>query len=364
MSKKKKVLILCPSPKGTAAAQRLKYEQYLQLLENEGYEFTISSFQSNHFWKIIHKPGNVLAKVFWVLYGYAKRFYDLLRAPFYDIVFVTIYVTPLGAPVFEHLLFWANKNVVYDLDDMMFLPDVSGSWILNKIKGKNKPIVLMKKSKYVIVCTPKLEEIALGLNKYKNVVDISSTFNTERFVPVKSYLKNETTTIGWTGTHSTIPFLELLTNVLQQVSKQRKIKLLVIANKTFAMQGVNTEYRNWSAEKEVSDLHDMEIGLYPIPENEWSLGKSSLKALTYMSIGIPAVATAYGTNFRIIENGISGLLVSTDQEWIDILIKLIDDVNLRKQIGEKGRERVENLFSVKANFPKYLKAFETTLKTK
>jgi L-malate glycosyltransferase len=360
--KKKRVLILCPSPKGTAAAQRLKYEQYLNLFENEGYEFTISSFQSNHFWKIIHKPGNVLAKIFWVLFGYAKRFYDLLRAPFYDIVFVTIYVTPLGAPTFEHLLFFANKNVVYDLDDMMFLPEQNGNWFLNKIKGKKKPIVLMTKAKYVIVCTPKLEEIALGLNKYKNVVDISSTFNTERFVPVKTYEKKETTTIGWTGTHSTIPFLELLTNVLQQVSKQRKIKLLVIANKTFVMEGVNTEYRTWSAETEVSDLHDMEIGVYPIPENEWSLGKSSLKALTYMSIGIPAVATAYGTNFRIIENGISGVLVNTDEEWINKLIELIDDVNLRKKIGEKGRERVKNLFSVKANFPKYLKAFETTLK--
>jgi L-malate glycosyltransferase len=362
MSTRKRVLILCPSPKGTAAAQRLKYEQYLHLFEKEGYDFTISSFQSNHFWKIIHKPGNTLAKVFWVIFGYAKRLYDLLRAPFYDLVFVTIYVTPLGAPVYEHLLFLFNKNVVYDLDDMMFMPDVSGSWFKNKIKGKNKPIVLMQKSKYVIVCTPKLEEIALDLNKYKNVVDISSTFNTERFVPVKSYAKNEVTTIGWTGTHSTIPYLELLTNVLQQVSKLRKIKLLVIANKEFSMPGVNTEFRNWSAETEVSDLQDMEIGVYPIPENEWSLGKSSLKALTYMSIGIPAVATAYGTNFRIIENGISGILVSTDEEWINKLVELIDDVNLRRKIGEKGRERVENLFSVKANFPKYLKAFETTLK--
>jgi L-malate glycosyltransferase len=362
MNTTKRILVLCPSPKGTVAAQRLKYEQYLHLLEKEGYEFTISSFQSNHFWKIIHKPGYVLAKVFWVIYGYIKRLYDIFRSPFYDAVFVTIYVTPLGAPVYEKLLFWFNKNVVYDLDDMMFLPTPNSSWFKSKLKGKKKPIVLMTKAKYVIVCTPKLEEIALSLNKYKNVVDISSTFNTERFVPVKSYVKNEVTTIGWTGTHSTIPFLELLTNVLQQVSKLRKIKLLVIANKAFAMEGVDTEYRTWSAETEVSDLHYMEIGLYPIPENEWSLGKSSLKALTYMSIGIPAVATAYGTNFRIIEDGVSGILVNTDEEWINKLVELIDDVNLRKKIGESGRKRIVELFSVQANFPKYLKAFDTTIK--
>ncbi len=362
MSIKKRVLILCPSPKGTAAAQRLKYEQYLPLLAKEGYEFTISSFQSNHFWKIIHKPGNVLAKVFWVLVGYIKRLYDIARSPFYDAVFVTIYVTPLGAPIYEHLLFLFNKNVLYDLDDMMFLPTANSTWLKNKLKGKKKPIVLMTKAKYVIVCTPKLEEIALGLNKYKNVVDISSTFNTERFTPVKEYLKKETTTIGWTGTHSTLVYLQLLENVLQQVAKLRKIKLLVICNKEYKLNGVDVEYRHWSEENEISDLHDMEIGLYPIPENEWSLGKSSLKALTYMSIGIPAVATGYGTNFRIIENGVSGILVNTHEEWINKLIELIDDVNLRKKIGENGRKRVVEHFSVQANFSKYSKAFETTTK--
>jgi L-malate glycosyltransferase len=362
MSTKKSVLILCPSPKGTAAAQRLKYEQYLHLLERDGYEFTISSFQSNHFWKIIHQPGYILAKVFWVIYGYIKRLYDIFRSPFYDVVFVTIYVTPLGAPIYERLLFWFNKNVVYDLDDMMFLPTANSSWLKNKLKGKKKPIVLMTKAKYVIVCTPKLEEIALGLNKYKNVVDISSTFNTERFVPVKEYSKKETTTIGWTGTHSTLAYLQLLENVLQQVAKKRNIKLLVICNKEYKLEGVNVEYRQWTEANEVSDLHDMEIGVYPIAENEWSLGKSSLKALTYMSIGIPAVATAYGTNFRIIENGISGILVNTDEEWINKLIELIDDVNLRKKIGENGRKRIVEHFSVQANYPKYLKAFETTIK--
>ena len=358
MNKKISVLILCPSPRGTAATQRLKYEQYLPLLEKAGYTFKISSFQSKHFWKILYKPGNILAKIFWVFVGYFKRIVDILRAPFYDIVFVNIYVTPFGMPIFEQLLFLFNKNVIYDLDDMVFLSSPNSSWIKNKLKGKRKSIVLMKNAKSVIVCTPKLEEIAMSLNCYKNVVDISSTFNTERFIPVKEYKKNAITTIGWTGTYSTLQFLQLLENVLQHVSKLRKIKLLVIANKEFKMNGVDTEYRAWSAENEVADLQDMEIGLYPIPKDEWALGKSSLKALTYMAIAIPAVATAYGTNFRIIENGKSGILVNNDEEWIEKLVQLIDDIELRKKIGLCGRKRVEELFSVQANFPKYLKAFD------
>ncbi len=199
----------------------------------------------------------------------------------------------------------------------------------------------------------------ISFNRYKKVIDISSTFDTDRFIPVKTYCKNEETTIGWTGTHSTIPFLEVLQPVLAELSKKRKIRLLVIANHEYKMENVNTEFIPWHKETEVEDLHRVEIGLYPIPANEWSLGKSSLKALTYMAIAIPFVATAYGTNFRIMENGVHGFLASTNEDWLEALIKLIDDVELRKRMGLAGRRRVEEMFSVKANFPKYLQVFKT-----
>jgi glycosyltransferase involved in cell wall biosynthesis len=362
-TKQKRVLILCPSPKGTAAAQRLKYEQYLELLEQEGYRFTISNFQSARFWKIVHKPGRTVEKIFWVCMGYLRRTYDLFRAPFYDGIFLTLWGTPLGPPVYEHLLLLMNKRVVYDLDDMLFMNKFDHVKLnfFQRFKGTRKPLALMKHARYVIVCTPKLEEIGLSLNKYKQVVDISSTFNTERVTPVSSYQQREQIVIGWTGTHSTLPFLESLQPVLAAVSRQRKIKLLVIANKEYSMKDVLTEFIPWKEETEVSDLHRIEIGLYPIPANEWSLGKSSLKALTYMAIAVPVVATAYGTNFRIMQDGVEGFLAKDEQEWEQRIIELVDDVELRKRMGQAGRKTVEDLFSVKANFPKYLQAFQTAI---
>jgi L-malate glycosyltransferase len=361
--KKKRILILCPSPKGTAATQRMKYEQYLPLLEREGYSFTISSFQSKRFWVVIYKQGRIAEKIAWTIVGYCRRLLDLLRAPFYDAVFVNLWVTPLGLPFFERILFIFNKKVIYDIDDMIFITKndhVKNSFV-QRLKGEKKPLILMKHAAYVIVCTPKLEEISLGLNKYRNVIDISSTFDTDRFVPVKQYLNHNVTVIGWTGTHSTIPFLETLQPVLAEVAKQRNIKLLVIANKEYTMKDVPTEFIPWKEETEVEDLHKIEIGLYPIPANEWSLGKSSLKALTYMAIAIPCVATAYGTNYRVIEDNVSGFLAATDEEWVKKIINLIDNIELRRQTGLNGRKRVEELFSLQANFPKYLMVFDSVV---
>jgi len=358
--KKKKILVLCPSPFGTAAAQRLKYEQYFTVLEKNGFEFIISNFQTPRFWKIIHKPGRYPEKIFWTCYGYLKRIYDLLRSPFYDAVFITIWATPLGPPLYEHVIKFLNPKIIYDLDDMMFIKDFDHikQNFFQKLKGTKKPSVLMKHASYVIVCTPKLEEIALQLNKNKRVVDISSTFNTNRFRPADVIPTRDIVTIGWTGTHSTLPYLESLQPVLASVSNKRKVKLLVIANKEYKMADVPTEFLYWDEQSEIEDLQKIDIGLYPIPMNEWSLGKSSLKALTYMAIGIPFVATAYGTNFRIMENGVQGYMASDNAEWENQIIALIDNKELRKKMGLAGRKRVEEAYSVQANSSKYLMVFK------
>jgi L-malate glycosyltransferase len=363
MFRTKKILILCPSPKGTAPTQRLKYEQYLEQLEKEGYVFTISSFQSPRFWNIIYQPGRIIEKAIWTLAGYLKRVIDLLRIPFYDGIFVNLWVTPIGPPIFERLVLLLNKNVIYDIDDMIFIgqKDAGKKSFVQKLKGKRKPLVLIKGAAYVIVCTPKLESIGLEINKHKNVIDISSTLNTERFLPVTSYNKREVTVLGWTGSHSTIPFLHTLTPVLQKVAAKRKIKLLVIADQSYQMEGVETEFIKWTSENEVADLHKMDIGLYPIPMNEWSLGKSSLKALTYMSVALPVVTPAYGTNFRIIEDGVDGVLVKNEEEWVESIVDLIDDAEKRKRIGLAARKKVEEQFSVHANYSKYLHVIKTVV---
>lgn len=355
----KKILILCPSPKGTAATQRLKYEQYLTGLSEQGFRFTISSFQSNRFWRIVYKPGRVVEKIIWTLWGYLRRTFDLLRAPFYDAVFVNLWVTPLGMPFYERLLFFFNKRIIYDIDDMLYVGKTAagGTSLIQRLKGKRKPLVLIQHAKYVIVCTPSLEEFALERNTNKKVVDISSTFDTGRFVPVANYRQEPPITIGWTGTHSTIPFLQSLQPILAEVAAIRPVKLLVIANKEYKMEGVPTEFVFWSAEREVDDLHRIDIGLYPIPADEWSLGKSSLKALTYMAIAIPFVATAYGTNYRIMEHGQQGFMASTPEEWKKYLLMLIDDAGLRRNMGLSGRKRVVEKYSVEANLPVYLKVF-------
>ena len=45
----KKIVIICPHPKGVAPGQRLKYEQYFESWRKNGYEVDIKPFMSYRF---------------------------------------------------------------------------------------------------------------------------------------------------------------------------------------------------------------------------------------------------------------------------------------------------------------------------
>ncbi len=359
--RKKKILVICPAPEKVYPSQRLKYEQYFDHWQSEGYSITIAPFMNQKLWAILYKKGYLFAKFYLTIWGYVRRVYDIARAPFYDLVYIHLWVTPFGASMFEYLVKWANPHVVYDIDDAVFKGHRSQmNWFIAWMKGKKKIFSLFKMSKHVIVCTKYLEEEALKYNK--NVTDISSTFNTDRFSALTEYENTKVVSLGWTGSHSTIAFLHLLDEPLKEVAKLRKIKLLVICDRNFELEGVEVENIRWTEENEVADLHRFQIGLYPTPKEEWVLGKSGLKALTYQSCGIPCVATAFGSNLENIEPGVNGFLADSTNEWIDSILKLIDDNILRKKIGKNGRANVLDNFSLEANKGKYLDILNKVVK--
>ena len=164
--------------------------------------------------------------------------------------------------------------------------------------------------------------------------------------------------LGWSGSHSTSQYLYLLESVLQNISNARSIKILVIGDASFNIDGIELEALPWSESTEVDDLRRIDIGLYPLPDEPWVYGKSGLKALQYMALGIPTVASAVGMTFKVIEDGVSGFLVKDDREWITTITRLIDDPALRERIGKASRSRVLDTYSVKVNQSTYLSIFK------
>jgi glycosyltransferase involved in cell wall biosynthesis len=312
---------------------------------------------------IIYKKGNFLGKVFGVFRGYLNRIKYLFKLKNYDVVYVFLWVTPFGIPIFEKLYTSFSKAIIYDIDDAIFLSNASEyNSFIGKLKGKTKPFTMMKNAKHIITCTPFLDEIARKYNQ--NTTDISSTINTETYQVVNQYNNDHQIVLGWSGSHSTAKYLYLLKDVLLKLKETHPFKLMVMGDASFHIDGLDIEAKEWREEIEISTIQQFDIGLYPLPNEKWVLGKSGLKALQYMAVGLPVVATAIGANDRVISDKKTGFLVSNEDQWLQALIQLIENPALRKSFGEEGRLKVENEYSVKANAPKYLAILENAIERK
>ncbi len=99
------------------------------------------------------------------------------------------------------------------------------------------------------------------------------------------------------------------------MTKFSNVDVLAIADKDPLLPIPQNTFLSWSKATEISDLEKIDIGIMPLPDDEWSKGKCGFKALQYMALEIPAVASPVGVNTTIIQEGINGFLCTTDEEW-------------------------------------------------
>lgn len=359
MSKPPRLLVLCPYPEGVAAGQRLKYEQYFDDWRSHGYEITVSPFMDDALWDVVHQPGHLFAKAFGTLRGMARRVRDLFRIARYDAVYVFMWVTPLGTTFFERVTRWLARGLIYDIEDNVALqPGSAKPGLLKRLlRGTAKPAYLVREADHVISSSPALNDWCLTQNRKRRCTYISSSVDTERFLPVNPYSNAGITTIGWTGTFSSRPYLDLLRDVFLEMARTHRFKLRVIGNFDYALPGVDLEVLRWSASEEVRQMQGIDIGVYPLPDDDWVSGKSGLKAIQYMAFGLPTVAAAVGTTPRIIQHMQNGVLVSSADEWLAALKQLLDDPELRGRLGTAARATAvanHSLHAIKSQYSNIL----------
>lgn len=359
VNKNIKILFVCPYPFDVQAGQRLKFEQSYEVFKKNGYSIYTSSFFSFKTWEILHKKGFFLQKVFGTLGGYIRRIVQIFRLKNFDIIYIHMWATPLGGHFFEYLFRFFSKKIIYDIEDnILLIKKNEVNPITSFLKSPKKIKYLINSSDHIITSAPKLNKICKTISKKNNSTHISPTINTQRYSPIKIHKKVDEIIIGWTGTVSSKQYLKLVEPVLKKLNKIARFKLLVIGNFEYNMQGINTETIYWTKETEIMDLLKIDIGIYPLFDDEWVSGKSGLKALQYMALGIPAIASNVGNNDNIIDSGKNGFLVKTQDDWYKAFNMLIDNSDLRNQIGKEANKLINEDYSIDAVSRRYLEIFK------
>lgn len=345
---------------GVSPSQRFRFEQYFQILKEHGYTYTVHSFLTTHNWQLFYQAGNALLKIAILLRGFLKRLVLLFRVTPYDFVFIHREATPVGPPLIEWFIAKIlRKKIIYDFDDAIWLTDKTNEGLIEKTLRSRGKVRSICKWSYRISCGN--EYLAAFARQYNSTVVYNpTTIDTTglHFVQKIQSSKKEKITIGWTGSHSTLKYLTPIESVLLEVEKKYpQVEILVIANQKPQLQLKSLKFLPWKKESEAEDLSRMDIGIMPLPDDEWTKGKCGFKALQYMAMEIPAVVSRVGVNPSIVEHGVHGFHATTHAQWLESLEQLINNEMLRMKMGESGRKKVIDYYSVSSNTSTFLSLF-------
>ncbi|MBL0274380.1 MAG: glycosyltransferase [Chitinophagaceae bacterium] len=266
----------------------------------------------------------------------------------YSFIYIYREAAPLGPPIFEWMIArLLRKKIIYDFDDAIWIPVVSEyNKTLSWLKNFGKVAKICRWSYKVSVGNNYLETYARQFNS--KVIVIPTVVNTDL---VHNKLQNQITSlpaIGWTGTFSTLPYLDIVLPVLKELQKTYDFTFFVIADIDPNLPLRKYRFIKWNRETEADDLLNFHIGLMPLHDDEISKGKCGFKAIQYMSLGIPAVVSPVGVNTNIISDNVTGYVCSSDEEWKSRLSILLSDEGKRASMGVSSRKKIETAYSVTA----------------
>lgn len=394
---KPNILFIAPYPTGLAPGQRFRYEFYYELLSEKKLPFQIHNLLTVSDYQILYQDGKGVKKLLAITQGLLKRALLMFKVSKFTHIFIFREAFFFGPPIFEWIIAKVlRKKIIYDFDDAIWMADGTNESTLWKwIKWRSKVASICRWSWKVSVGNEYLASYAQQFCDQVEILptvvdtdihqappartksDLKSqqpTANSHRLKAKEETLrqaqndltienqrpkaKGQKPIIGWTGSHSTLQYLHPIVPVLQELEKTHDFTFLVIANQDPQLPLKDYCFAKWNKESEVEDLAQIDIGVMPLEDNEWSKGKCGFKLIQYLSLGIPAVASPVGVNAEIVIHNKTGLIATTSQQWLEALKQLLELETLRKKMGDSGRKLIEDRYSVKSQQESFLQLFQ------
>lgn len=354
----KKILFLTPYPFGMAASQRFRFEQYFGELNKAGFNYFISSFMTSGAFRTWYGKGNLYKKAFYVLVGFYRRLRILFQLHQFDYVFIHREVVPVGPPIFEFLIAKVfRKKIIYDFDDAIWIPNASDSNRFFKFLKFYSSVKLLTKWAHKVSCgNAFLCSFAklLNPNSFYNPTTIDTEKHHNRF---KVAGGSKRIVIGWTGSHSTLRYIEDLFPVLRQLKQKHDFDFHLISDLPPSEIPSFVSFVKWSKQSEIDDLLQLDIGLMPLADDRWAKGKCGFKALQYMALGIPALVSPVGVNPKIVDHNVNGFICRDNEEWFRYLDLLLSSPHRIAELSKATRKKVEDHYSVKSNAHNFVNLF-------
>lgn len=331
------------------ASTRYRLYQFLPALKARGHEARASAF-----YPLLPSPsrGSFRRVRDWVS-GYCRQISRCLTSGRFDLVVVHRSICPY---VLNEIARVIRTPIVYDFDDALWLQK-RPAWI--PFADKKPWELFCSRADLILAGNPFLAEHAAKLNR--NVRVLPTVVDTDVFAPGRS-APREIPLIGWVGSPMTFRFLEPVLPLLDELGRERRFRVRVVGSEqSVSLKNVVVEQPAWSEEAESALFTDLDIGIYPLQDDDWGRGKCGLKSIQYMAAGVAHVVSPVGVVREICADGESALWAKDARDWAQHLTRLLDDPGLRARLALNGRRQIESTFSLSRWANQFVDLLESAL---
>lgn len=327
-----RVLALVRLPRGCASS-RYRVYQYVEQLKQYGIDLVVKPLYPEWLYNMRKRHNGRLAlDILTLVIAIFRQIVHLIAVSKAHVLLILKDPTPFPLTPILKILKKFGKPIIFDFDDAIYL---NRQYIGDYVYLADR----------VVVGNETLARWARKRNARTSI--IPTVLDVRQYSPKTLYeYISERLRIGWIGSPSTAPYLEMLTPVLKKFAEMYPIEFRVIGGKACEIPGVKIKIIKWSEKTEVQEISQFDIGVAPLPNDKYTRGKCGLKVLQYMAAEIPVVASPVGVHLDIIQHGVNGFLADTEDEWLKFLLLLAENIGLRKAMGQRARQTVEERFSL------------------
>jgi len=331
-----------------AAATRFRLQQLVRPLGEQGIELDIRPLLSSATFHGLYDRGSAGVTAWRLGLAHLRRLGHVAAARRADVVLLQREAALLGPPVVEAFIGAARRPIVLDLDDPTWVaydsPTFGRAGRLLKWPGKTDWLI---QRAAIVTCGSQaivdhVEQRGVTGRLVPTVVD------TDVFRPRAASPASGLPVVGWIGSHSTVPYLADVAPGLSRAAAESSFQLLVVGGgeARVSVDGAPVEHRPWSMAREVADFQALDVGLYPLQDDEWARGKSGFKAIQYLACGVPFVVSPVGATCHIGVAGTTHLEARSLGEWADAVQRLVADTSLRSAMGAAARAHAQEHYTI------------------
>jgi glycosyltransferase involved in cell wall biosynthesis len=241
-----------------------------------------------------------------------------------------------------------KKPRVFDFDDAIWMTE-----------GREQVDAAIKTAEVVFAGNEFLAQYAVQLNRNTHV--IPTTMDTSIYYD-QGNTNPSVFTLGWVGTESNFPYLEMIkAPVLEFLRTEKTARLMIVSSvmpANFSFDQERIIFCKWSADNENELINQFSVGLMPLADSEWTKGKCSAKMLQYLSCKRPVIVSPVGTNKTILSEANVGISAVTDAEWLAAFKKLKYETETCSAFGNNGRALVEKKYATNVWTPAIISHFQ------